>query len=76
MVVMNEAIAACAQKKKTTNKIKTTNIDCGRIMGNFKKDLSCFLIALLRLGYKKSRLCFNDFCSGVDNSSSIPSIHL
>ena len=40
MVVINEYIAACAQTKTTRNKMKTTNIDFGGIMGNFKKDLS------------------------------------
>ena len=43
MVVMNESIAACVQTKTTTNKMKTTNIDCGGIMGNFKKDLSMLI---------------------------------
>ena len=39
MVVVNESIAACAQTKTTTNKIKMTNNVRGGIRENFKKDL-------------------------------------
>jgi hypothetical protein len=36
MVVMNESIVACAQKRRQQNKMKMTNNDCGGIRGNFK----------------------------------------
>ena len=39
MVVINESIAACVKTKTTTNKMKTTNNDCGGIWRNFKKGL-------------------------------------